>query len=356
MIIYIYTILLLFAVSTISYAATGDVIFSCDFSGAGSTPQQIVQACSGVSTGSTLNTWATVEATGGPVANGKYVRLHKPSSGSAGTISVDHPNRDSVTMVWYTKFEGWPIMGANIKETRNYIAKTDCGAGGNEPCYIGATISAYCAGCSTINTAYDRRFYISPGESASVNYTASALNNSSNGGCTGSSNPYTCTDPVHIIFNWSTDSWSTWGFGNNVWHKMRYYLKPPTTGNADGSLQLWIDDTEIFTTTNLKADAGVYHSSGAQLSTVDFFPSEAATDDYYHSLANITIYEGYVPPEGATPVNGVCGSSNGGTFASAPTTTAIQITQCESVQVMTKERLAHSISYLNLTPPVILGP
>jgi len=38
------------------------------------------------------------------------------------------------------------------------------------------------------------------------------------------------------------------------------------------------------------------------------------------------------------------------------TTTAIQITQCEPVQVMTKERLAHSVSYLNLTPPVILGP
>lgn len=287
-------------------AATGDVIYQCDFSGAGSTVVQKVNACATAnwttSANSLLNTYGEISSTGGPVDNGPYLTFHSQAGGGVdGTTSMNHVDVNEYTIVYYEKFDHWPILGANIKSTRSYVNRTN---GNGDGCYYGATIGVYCPGCTTINSTYDRRWYISSFESATVNYTSLASNNSSNGGCTGSSNPYTCSgNEAHIIFNWSTDGWTTWGHGADTWHKFRLHLKTPSAaGLADGKITLWIDEQLVMYSTDVKADNNYYPSAGANFTYTTFFPSDAATEAYDHSMADVTIYEGEVTPGGADTI------------------------------------------------------
>lgn len=271
---------------SLSWAATGDVLFQCDFESAG-TPSAVIQACEDLAgVGTTMNSNATIQ-TSGAASGSQYLQVTKVDGNSIATLfSFSHAEKAEVTYVWYEKWSVWPILGANAKSIRPFW-----GATYND--YFAAIIGAYCPGCTTKNgDIYDRRLYISPWTDADINYTAYAANQRGSSGCTGDSNPYSCADG-HAFVNWSSDGWTTWGYGVDTWHKMRLYVKmPTTTSSTDGKIYMWADDHLLFTIDNASSSAG----GGQTLDHVTFSPSEAASEAYTHSYDGIIAYEGYVPP------------------------------------------------------------
>jgi len=277
----------------LSWSATGDTLFQCDFEATG-TPSQIIAACDGaVESPTTMNANATIETSGAP-SGSQYLKCSMVGGNSIATLfSFSHTSTSEITYVWREKWSTWPILGANAKTIRPFW-------GGGQNDYIGAIIGAYCPGCTTKDgNVYDRRFYISVWDDADIYYSSYAANQSSSGACTGSSNPYECSGG-HANVNWSTDGWATWGYGADTWHEMRLYLKLPTTsGASDGKIYMWADDHQLFTIDNASSSV----AGGQTLDYVTFSPSEAASEAYTHSYDAIIAYEGYIPPESASSVS-----------------------------------------------------
>lgn len=149
------------------YAATGDVLFQCDFE-TSTTPATAVTSCTGgsVESSTDMNTYATIQTSGAASGN-NYLRVIKVEGNSVATkFYFFHTEQAEVTYEWREKYSVWPILSANAKGIRPYY-----GSGDGD--YFAAIISAYCPGCSTVNgDTYDRRMYISPWTSGTINYTS----------------------------------------------------------------------------------------------------------------------------------------------------------------------------------------
>lgn len=83
-----------------------------------------------------------------------------------------------------------------------------------------------------------------------------------------------------------------------VWRKMRSYIKMPSSSTAsDGAFTLWIDEELIYSLSNVK----ISWSDASTIGQVRFAPQDASAVAFSHYYDEITIYSGYVGPDGYEP-------------------------------------------------------
>jgi hypothetical protein len=270
---------------SICLAATGDELLNCSFDGPGSTPVQVWTNCGGSSTVGPLGLTSGTIVTGGH-DGGKAIKFYYPNTGGELFDPFWSPvlNKREITVVYWEKYDVAPTVSDlwNVKSSRAYTSA-----------------STYMAGM------------ISRSDGGDWQQTAP-----------GSSNTLTVTDAVTSVANWSGycnnvsgDVWNcpegrikvSWAPGTGTsWHKIRYYLKAPSSSSAtDGITMLWIDENLIYSETNIKGAP----QANPYITGVSFHPS----DDFYqgtngtrvpfnHFYDNVTIYEGYVPPQNTVSV------------------------------------------------------
>lgn len=288
-------IAMLLLMPCMSYAATGDIIFQCNFS-ASTTPSTAVTSCgAALDQSSTFDILSAngrlyISTTGGrPGGDGYYIYNQHDS---APTDDNDHiftvslgSGRTEITAEYWEKFSVWPILNGNTKGCRFY----DTGNGGDA--YYMAPLSAH----------YNTYWYTSVftiGTMTPTSYVTSVRTGHSEDCASNGDGTYTCPNPAlygtgRVEVKWSTDGGTTDGYGT-VWRKVRVYAKLPSTSSSrDGIQKLWIDDHEIFTVEDIQASV----SGGQTFTGLNFYPSDASTSTgWYHAYDDITVYEGYVPP------------------------------------------------------------
>jgi len=274
-------------------AATGDVLFSCTFDGAGTLASEVVANCGGA--GATMDTVASI-VTGGHDGNKavSYYYDNNPNDGHEIVRGFSTPtlNKQQITVDYWEKFDVPESVSGiwNVKSIRPYV-----GSGGND--YMAAIISRHNNG----------RWYQSTWGTATLTTESGMVSNVDDDNCSGTSSPYTCT--ARLSFNY-VPSWNT------NWKHIRVYIKPPSSdSSADGEVILWLDGEKIYTLSNINKSS--LWSTGWQPYTtwVLFHPSDAFFEDtvgeddwigqrvaFHHSYDDITIYEGYIPPGGADTV------------------------------------------------------
>lgn len=311
-------------------AATGDIIYQCDFSGGiPSDPKSVVSACTNTAIARpTVFNSGTQHTTSIPQNggwnNGSYLsvaHLNSITSDSTDMMFMAYPSKTGLkewTVTYYEKFDSWPITTPNIKSSRVYHSN----AGG----YYGALIGVH------MNYS-GKSMYLSPWETADVTVQTDVINqgiisgtryggtdltgatllcngiNVWGGPCVNKTYPGKYKFPGRpagdsdiLSFAWTTDNGVTSGYGTS-WHKIRLYTKLPSSDTAfDGAITMWIDEKLAFTATNVKSSSagmaliGYPGAGGATLTYVKFYPSDDAKSPFVHSYDDIIIYEGYVPP------------------------------------------------------------
>lgn len=261
----------------ISYAATGDVVVNCTFDGAGSTPAQVVANCGMKSNGL---------GSGTIVANGydgkKAIKFYYPNNGEVyDPFWTPNFNKPEVTVVYWERFDVDPGASGiwNVKSSRAYSNE----AGGGD--FIGGMMSLWTG----------EMFQQGNFGSGTLTVT-SAVTDVANwsGYCTlRSGSVWNCPNGRASV-NWKP------GFGT-AWHKVRIHYKAPSSVSAaDGVTTFWMDDNLVYTLTNITGLSTwkpyisymVFHPSD------DFFQGiSGAKFTFNHFYDDITIYEGYVPPQ-----------------------------------------------------------
>jgi hypothetical protein len=86
------------------------------------------------------------------------------------------------------------------------------------------------------------------------------------------------------------------GYGA-YWTKVRHWIKLPTTlGASNGESKIWINEELIATFTNQKASSKAQATFGG----FTFYPSSEAGEPFEHWMDEMIVYDGYMPPGGAT--------------------------------------------------------
>ncbi len=247
-------------------ATAATVLFKCDFEGTGK-PSQVWENAGGWSDGQIDGVASIVS---GGYNGGKCIKKSAPSWG---TLELSGLNASPITVVYYEKFDKWPIAGANIKGIRPFYDN-------DATLYFSTSICAH----------FDTAWYSSYWQSATLTPTSKInwLQEDSNY-CTKNGNgTYNC--PNRLRFTWTP------GFGTE-WRKVRMYIKVPSSDSAyDGETKLWIDEQLVYTLSNIKKDPGGTN----RITSIRFFPSDEANTSYGHYYDDITVYAGYVPPDGSS--------------------------------------------------------
>jgi hypothetical protein len=266
--------------TTSAAAATGDVLANCNFESAGTTTQ-VLNGCG----------FATLNQSTGSIASGEGWNGSKCYKGyyPANTSDLDSArfwtaigNKKEITIVYYERFSiptqsnyGWNFKGVRAKN--------------GDADYMGGTVSQWS------RDGGDSWFLYGHLGSATLT-TTSAVNrvNTYAGYCTSTGgSTYSCGNQLAVEFAPALQ------FGVS-WRKVRFYLKAPTSVTArDGVAKLWIDETLVFTVTNIAGNSSML----PYFTYVDFRPSDDFFNGYpkpalYHYYDDITIYEGLVPPQG----------------------------------------------------------
>jgi len=270
-------------IQTISNAATGDVLFNCTFDGAGSTPAAVVANSGGY--GGSMNNSATI-VTGGH-DGGKAVSYYYPNGGSEIIDAFQTPNfnKQELTVEYWEKFDVDPKSSGimNVKSIRAYV-------GPNSSDYMAAIMSAH------NNGAWYQSTWASGSGTLTTTSSVTGVVNDPSAYCTGSGTNYTCNNG-RLELSW-TPGWGT------SWHKVRVYMKVPSSSSAaDGITKVWIDDNLIYTLSNIKGNSTWYPYTTYILfhPSDDFFQGGSGTKFAFHHLYDdITVYEGYVPPKAST--------------------------------------------------------
>lgn len=189
-------------------------------------------------------------------------RLNLPGDGAS-----------EITMVWHERYSVWPLEWSvgGCKSMRPYN-----GSGSQE--YIFGLISFY----------NGNRMYINKGDSTWIDFNPDVV--TTFGDRTGH-----CTPPEGET-DFYCDSASSWiweGMGTS-WRKMRIWIKMPTDyTSADGEAKFWVDG-------NLHwhfYDLDMYDKGTTNIINVLFAPVDESATPHEHWYDEITIYEGYVPPD-----------------------------------------------------------
>lgn len=263
-----------------SHAATGDIL-AADLHDTSSV--------------SSLRT-RTIQTQGcAPGGTGACVKMNCANGTCSGSDAWDLgiPPTKEITIVWWERYSVWPLNApgatqiANCKSIRPYHGSTSSTISQN---YTAALITAYeeSVGNNAIYmSAWDGNAKLIPSKYVTKVDTSSDA-------CTqiNSDGTYGCPQG-RMLFKWSTDGGITDGMGTQ-WRKMRMHiLMPDSFTSANGVVNLWIDDKLIYTMTNLDMkDTGV-----PQTTSVRFAPVDETPVPHEHWYDEITIYEGYVPPE-----------------------------------------------------------
>lgn len=280
------------AMASICQAATGDVLFKCTFDEAGATAGAVVTACGG--NPGTMDSAAQIVSGGHD--GGKAVSYYYPNNGGeiVNLFRTAPLNRQEITVDYWEKFDVDPSKSTiwNVKSIRPYI-----GTGGND--YFGALISLWSGGM----------LYQSPmGEGSALLTTTSKvtsvkLDQYGTDYCssTGTTSEYICPH-VHMALGWTS------GLGTS-WHRMTMYVKSPSGVNsADGAIKLWIDGTLIYSIVNMPPSSLWTAGWTPTIKTISFHPSDdfftggdatwaAMRFPFHHLYDDITVYEGYFPPQ-----------------------------------------------------------
>jgi len=289
--------LLLFFVPAVGQAATGDLLFNCTFDGSGSSVSSVVSACGANGFSDPNFTHASV-ATGGH-DGGKYVNWYYPNNGAEidelFTIPVGRPE---ITLVYWEKFDKNASVSGNwnVKSTRAYTNS----AGSNA--YIGAMMSRWGNGQWQQGVFYSGTMT----KSSAVTYVTGPPDYA-NSYCTYSSgNTYNCGNGSYG----AVSVLSSPSLRDTAWHKVRiYYKMPSSTTSSDGITTLWIDETQIYSITNMRGTPSGYTTWSNNITHItvhpsdDFFSSAGDKTTFNHGFDDITVYEGYVPPSGTTTLS-----------------------------------------------------
>lgn len=270
---------LLFFMPCISNAATGDVLFNCKFDGAGSTPAQVWTGCGGSSSFGPLGLSSGSIVSGGH-DGGKAISFYYPNSTTPKELYdpmyTPSFNKTELTYTYWEKFDKDPSTSWvwNVKSSRAFL-----GSG-----YMGGFVSAENHG------EWMQTFWSPATLTTTSNVTHVKTDADQSGYCgAGSGSVYPCNNG-RLSLSWSP------GFGT-TWHKIRIYLKAPSSSSAtDGKNMVWIDDNLIYTLSNIPR----YSTWGATLTNISFHPSDDFLSTggfpFHHLYDDITVYEGFVPP------------------------------------------------------------
>ncbi len=242
-----------------------EVLFKCDFNGNGTFQEQWEGAG-----GTTFeNSRARGSIVDGGVNNSKCLKLDISSSVIASFSA--YVNSDPVTIVYWERFDKYPIADANIKGVRPYY-------GPNGGDYMAATMSQH----------FNDKFYISTWREAKVftGANVTAIQKDENYCENIGVDTYRC-DNGRVRINWEP------GFKTN-WTKVRLYINLPSSPETnDGEIKAWLNEELTLTVTEILGKADI----GQNTTSILFAPSDAASESYNHFYDEVTIYQGYVPPE-----------------------------------------------------------
>lgn len=267
------TLILLFQAGT-SFAATGDILktdlHATSAAGASGTRTVQTSGCAPGGTGVCIKMDCT---TGLCTGNDAWI--------------LDIPDTREVTIVWWERYDTWPLANGNCKSIRPYN-------GDSSTDYIAAYISAYFSTGNYMSTF--ERAIVTPSPITTITNTTNPGNWDPS--CTDLGNgKYDCGNYGRMKFSWSTNGGASQGMGTN-WRKMRMHIKMPLTyTSGDGEITMWVDDKLIFTAVNVDMKP----SGSAYTTRVMFAPVDESTTPHGHWYDEITIYEGYVSPDNKTP-------------------------------------------------------
>lgn len=192
-------------------------------------------------------------------------------------------NLKEVTVVWWERYSVWPLTWdtGGCKSIRQYNGD------GN---YFGALISFWNSGFF----GNQNDMYVAVWVNATVwlNSTVGSarIEEASGDGWMVPQGDDVYLAPARLAWNWE-------GMGTQ-WRKMRYWIKMPTSlTSADAEQKLWIDNELHFHLYN----ATLKNASGTTVpfvTSIRFAPVDESATPHEHWYDEITIYEGYVPPDG----------------------------------------------------------
>ncbi len=263
-------------------AAQGDILFRCAFDGPGKTPNAVWMAAGGESSPN-LDRFATI-APGG--VTGKCIKKRGGPTRATGDAARFSPmivkglHSNPITIVYHEKFSTWPLAGANVKSIRPFIKY-----GEENSKYFATAISAHQD--EGWYSSYWENGTLLPTRKVTWIGTPQTLDGSKDYCFPNSDGTYKC--PNRLAVNWRP------GFGDLKWHKIRLFINVPSTPEStDGEIKVWIDEQLLYTLKEVKREPG----TKPFVEAVSWYPSdEADTPVYYHYYDDITVYEGYVPPE-----------------------------------------------------------
>lgn len=256
-----------------SVAATGDVLFSgCH------------ETCSDAYAGSANGWTRTIESSG--CVSGECMKLDALWNGARyGAGNTGIPVRSiygysELTIVYCVKLSpgSRSLSEGNVKGVRLYN-------GSSSAAYIFSTMDAH----------YGNDQYQSVTSALTLQGTdllTSVFQNSDY--CTAiSGNTYSC--PVRFDLKFKTEDGSL-GYPSGKWRKVRYWVKMPSSANSsDGESKLWVDEELIYHAYSVQRTA----EGGGTFTSMTFYPSSEAGEHFEHWIDEMTIYEGYVPPDGS---------------------------------------------------------
>jgi len=258
-----------FLLSVSAHAAPGDVII---------TDLHDAAAASNVEGKRSIVTYG-----GAPGGTGVAVVLHAPTGNVSApwTLAIPNGGAKEITIVWWERFDVWPIAWSSggIKSIRPYH-----GNGSGD--YFGTLISFH-GGNSMYSSSW--RGGVVDFNTLDV-VTDIVVHKYTDDGYPTliSGNTYETVNKI---------KWSWEGMGTE-WRKMRQWIKMPTNlATADAEAKLWIDNKLHYHLYNATVkDTG---TSVDKITRVAFAPVDESATPHEHWYDEITIYEGYVPPDGS---------------------------------------------------------
>ncbi|MDZ7833632.1 MAG: hypothetical protein U5L07_17945 [Desulfobacterales bacterium] len=189
-------------------------------------------------------------------------------------LNIPDGKGSEITIVWWERYDTWPLEWSvgGCKSIRPYN-----GSSSDE--YLAALISFH-------GGDY---MYLSTWEEATVEFNpdvVTEVRTNTYSYCT--ENPDGSYDCPHGRIGWQWEGMGT------EWRKMRQWIKMPTSySSGDGEIKLWVDGKLHYHV----YDKDMWDRGGLEIESVAFAPVDESATPHGHWYDEITIYEGYVPPD-----------------------------------------------------------
>jgi hypothetical protein len=207
-----------------------------------------------------------------------------------GPFDIDITPTREVTYVYYERFSAQPTWcGGGSKSSRPFFTATSEAPGGRD--FYGAPITFHCnaAGCGMYGNAFLE---------ADVTYGPRVTSHNEDYCPNGHCQPIVGDGFASVAVTWANlngDGISNMG---TVWRKIRNHIRLPSSNTAaDGAWTIWVDEEMIWSLTNVT----VSWMQIPLIRQIRFLPQDDSCIPYDHYEDEITIYSGYVGPDGWTP-------------------------------------------------------